>query len=109
MSNDNTSAAEQLADALNMVLGEGWEARTNDSTGLPTAAHPDSGVSVTRRYIGDDDYTYDARHAGHPRYHAMGGTPLEAILAMRRMLGAEIANLDAHHAAMGECLPEELR
>ena len=121
MSNDTTHeermnaaqrVAERLTDALNMVLGERWEPKVDGMTGgtwRVGAYHADADVLVTMHNTGEDYHFYKATYAPEPRYHGTGATPVEALVAMRHRLRTSIAELETHYAAMGECMPEELR
>lgn len=104
--------SERLADALNMVLGEGWEPKVDGMTGgtwRVGAYHADADVLVTMHSTNDSDRYYKAAYTPEPRYTGTGETPVEALAAMRHKLRLSIAELETHYAAMGECLPEELR
>ena len=104
--------AERLTDALNMVLGEGWEPKVDGMTGgtwRVGAYHADADVLVTMHNTGEDYHFYKATYTPEPRYHGTGATPVEALTEMRRKLRTSIAELETHYAAMGECMPEELR
>lgn len=104
--------AERLADALNMVLGEGWEPKVDGMTGgtwRVGACHAYADVFVTMHSTGDEHRYHKATYTPEPRFTGTGETPVEALVAMRHKLRLSIAELETHYAAMGDCLPEDLR
>lgn len=115
--------AERLADALNMVLGKEWAPKVDGMAGgtwRVGAHHGGAGVMVTMRALTgqatielamrENEYEY---HATYDRrrdsFKARGDTPIDAILALKSMLAAEVAKLTEQLDEFKECLPEELR